>query len=169
LRRLRESDAEDLFAIFSDPKVTRYWGAATWTTLEPAREMIAADLSAVPRTHLRLAVERKADGRLLGTCTLFNFLEASRRAEVGYGLGPFAWGRGYMLESLSALLQYGFEVESASRRSGYRSSNEPSGRILERSDSSRKACCVSAGSATISRHGVLRSRANGGRRACIDD
>ena len=133
LRRLRESDAEELFAIFSDPKVTRYWGAATWTTLEPAREMIATDLSSATRTHLRLGVERKADDRLLGTCTLFNFHEACRRAEVGYGLGSHAWGRGYMLESLIALLQYGFDVLDLHRvEADIDPRNQPSGRILER-------------------------------------
>jgi len=133
LRALRESDAKDLFAIFSDPKVTRYWGAAPWTTLEPAREMIAADLGSVVRTHLRLGVERRADARLLGTCTLFNFHEACRRAEVGYGLGRYAWGQGYMLESLSALLQYGFDVLNLHRvEADIDPRNESSSRILER-------------------------------------
>ncbi len=133
LRPLRESDAADLFAIFSDPTVTRYWGAAPWTTLEPAREMIATDLQCVTRTHLRLVVERKADGKLLGTCTLFNFHEACRRAEVGYGLGTYAWGRGYMLESLTTLLQYGFDVLNLHRvEADIDPRNQPSGRILER-------------------------------------
>ena len=57
---------------------------------------------------MRLGIERRSDNALLGTCALFNFHEASRRAEIGYALGRAAWGAGYMHEALTALVTHAF-------------------------------------------------------------
>ena len=109
LRPLREADAPALFAMFSDPDVTRYWSSQAWTSIDAAHAMIARDHAAMAEgEHLRLALERMEDRAMLGVCTLFSFSKQCRRAEVGYGLATHAWGRAYMDEALRALLGYGF-------------------------------------------------------------
>lgn len=109
LRPLREGDAVTLFRIFSDPEATRYWSAPPWSNTSDADAYIARDLKAMSEgTYLRLGVERQSDGELIGNCTLFNLVLQSRRAEVGYILDRTAWGRGYMLEAVTALLDFGF-------------------------------------------------------------
>jgi RimJ/RimL family protein N-acetyltransferase len=108
LRPLLETDVDALFAIFSDARVMRYWSTPAWTSREPAREMIAADLAQTSRDNLRLGIALSESGILLGTCSLFSINSVCRRAEVGYGLGSFAWGHGYMHEALQALLDFGF-------------------------------------------------------------
>ena len=50
----------------------------------------------------------KDSDRVVGTCTLFHMDRTHRRGEIGYALGEAAWGRGYMHEALSALLEYAF-------------------------------------------------------------
>jgi RimJ/RimL family protein N-acetyltransferase len=115
LRPLREGDAEDLYAIFSDTRVMRYWSTLPWTSHEPGRAMIARDLAQVTKDHLRLGIELTQDGSLVGTCTLFNINFMCRRAEVGYGLAASAWGKGYMHEALQALLDYGFRELNLNR------------------------------------------------------
>lgn len=58
---------------------------------------------------VQLGIERKDDGVLLGTCTLFHFSAQSRRAELGYALGSPYWRHGYMHEALQRLVRYAFE------------------------------------------------------------
>jgi [ribosomal protein S5]-alanine N-acetyltransferase len=116
LRPLRQADAAALFAIFSDPKVMRFWSTPPWTDLSIALALIERDQAELPvGEHLRLGIERVEDGLLIGTCSLFKFDWPNRRAEVGYALGSAAWGRGYMHEALLALLDYAFTGLSLNR------------------------------------------------------
>lgn len=111
LRPLQEGDADALFAVFSDPRVMRYWSSAPWATIEKAREIIARDAVAMPAgEHLRLGIVTKSERQLIGMCTLFDFVPECRRAELGYGMSSLVWGRGYMHEALTALLDHGFET-----------------------------------------------------------
>ena len=134
LRPLRDADAPALFAIFSDPKVTRYWSSQTWSSIDSAHAMIARDRKAMADgEHVRLALERIDDGAMIGVCTLFAFSEQCRRAEVGYGLAPHAWGRAYMDEALRALLGHGFGTLGLNRvEADIDPRNEASARSLER-------------------------------------
>jgi RimJ/RimL family protein N-acetyltransferase len=116
LRPYRADDAEAVFAIFSDPRVMRYWSTPPWTSTAQADEAIESDLRALDSgRHLRLGIERRDDGALIGQCTLFDLVAACRRAEMGYALAHAAWGRGYMHEALQALLRYGFELLDLNR------------------------------------------------------
>ena len=109
LRPYRPSDAEALFAIYSDVRVMRYWSYPPWPSIDKAHEMIAKDATALAAgEHLRLGVATLDDARLIGHCSLFNLNAQCRRAEIGYGLAFDAWGHGYMHEALTAVLNYGF-------------------------------------------------------------
>jgi ribosomal-protein-alanine N-acetyltransferase len=134
LRPLREADAPELFAIFSDPKVTRYWSSLTWTSADSANAMIAKDRKAMAEgENLRLALERADDGAMVGICTLFALSQQCRRAEIGYGLAAHAWGHGYMDEALRALLRYGFATLGLNRiEADIDPRNVASARSLER-------------------------------------
>ncbi len=82
---------------------------------------------------LPLGIERSGDKVLVGQCTLFHFHEASRRAEIGYALGRPFWGRGYMHESLQALLSYAFNHLALNRlEADIDPRNTSSARALER-------------------------------------
>lgn len=109
LRPFSGSDAQDLFDIFSDPKVMRFWSTTPWESIERAHEIIERDTRALANgEHLCLALERNGDGRVIGQCSLFRISEDCRRAEIGYCLASRAWGRGYMHEALRELIIYGF-------------------------------------------------------------
>ncbi|WOD39942.1 GNAT family N-acetyltransferase [Nodosilinea sp. E11] len=109
LRPLVETDAEMLYTIFSDTAVMRYWNTAPWEHVGEARDAIANDFEARRiGSYLQLGIEKNADAQLIGTCTLFNFNHQCRRAELGYALGRSAWGRGFMHEALSVLIDYAF-------------------------------------------------------------
>jgi RimJ/RimL family protein N-acetyltransferase len=128
------ADAEAMFAIFSDPGVMRYWSSPAWTRLDQALAAIEHDAAALAKgQHLRLAIERAADGATIGQCTLFGIVETCRRAEIGYCLASSAWGQGFMNEALRELIRYGFAELGLNRiESDIDPRNEPSRRALER-------------------------------------
>jgi RimJ/RimL family protein N-acetyltransferase len=134
LRPLRRGDREALFALYSDPAFMRYWNTPPWTALAEADRVIEEDLAAMPAgQHLRLGIQAAEGEALIGTCSLFAFHEPSRRAELGYGLAPAAWGRGHMTEALSALLGFAFGPLGLNRiEADIDPGNEASARVLAR-------------------------------------
>jgi RimJ/RimL family protein N-acetyltransferase len=94
----------------------RYWSYPAWTDRSQAQQWLL-NVQENYRTGdaLQLGIERNADHILIGTCTIFQFHVASRRAEIGYVLGRPYWGSGYMQEALQALLRYAFETLNLNR------------------------------------------------------
>lgn len=62
------------------------------------------------RQGIRWAITRKEDDKVLGTCGFHNVKAEHSRAEMGYELGKEFWGQGVMQESLTAILDYGFNT-----------------------------------------------------------
>jgi len=116
LRFLGESDLPAVYNIFSHPEVMRYWSTPPWTEPSQAQQWLMNVLEGYHSGNaLQLGIERRADPVLVGTCTLFQFHAASRRAEIGYALGRPYWGSGYMHEALQALLRYAFQTLELNR------------------------------------------------------
>jgi RimJ/RimL family protein N-acetyltransferase len=111
LRWLTGRDVDALFAIFSDEVMMRYWSTPPMKEHAEAEEYLARIHSGFANKSLfQWGVERKGDGELLGTCTLFSIHRANMRAEVGYCLRSAHWGHGYMSEALAALIDHAFGV-----------------------------------------------------------
>jgi [ribosomal protein S5]-alanine N-acetyltransferase len=134
LRPLRDGDAAALLAIFSDPRVMRYWSTPPWAGTPQAHVFIERSRDAMHSGEaLRLGLERMGDARLIGQCTLFDFVGPSRRAEIGYSMAADAWGKGLMGEALRALLDYGFgELQLNRIEADIDPRNTASARSLER-------------------------------------
>lgn len=114
LRPLEEGDADDLWAVFSDPGVMRYWSSTAWTERAQGLRMIAADREALAgRRDLRLGLVLRepgqASGRLVGTLSLHRIDPPCRRADIGYALGAAHQGRGLMHEALAAVVDLAFD------------------------------------------------------------
>ena len=134
LRFLKEADLPEVYDIFSHPEVMRYWSYPAWTSPAQAEQWLM-NVQEGYRTQsaLEFGIERRIDHALLGTCTLFQFHFASRRAEIGYALGRPYWGSGYMHQALQALLQYAFETLNLNRlEADIDPRNQASARTLER-------------------------------------
>ena len=116
LRPLLPADAPAVYALHADPVTLRYWSTPPWADPALADELIARDLAAMAAgEYIRLGLERQADGRLIGLCTLFAFNLPSGRCEIGYILARDSWGQGFMHEALLTLLDYGFGVLALNR------------------------------------------------------
>ena len=109
LRSLDRRDCDDVFSIFSDPGVMRYWNSPPMTDVNEARAFIdKARASFYQRLSIRWGVIRRSDGRFLGSCALFHFNGHNHCAEVGYALGREYWGHGFNHEALAAVLDHAF-------------------------------------------------------------
>ena len=116
LRFLSETDLPDVYDIFSHPEVMRYWSYPPWTDTSQAQQWLMMIQEGYQTGNaLQLGIERRFDPVLVGTCTLFQFHVASRRAEIGYALGRPYWRSGYMHEALQALLGYAFQTLELNR------------------------------------------------------
>jgi ribosomal-protein-alanine N-acetyltransferase len=134
LRFLNEADLPAIYDIFSHTEVMRYWSYPPWTDKFQARQwMIDTQEGYRTGNALQFGIERRADHALVGTCTLFQFHVASRRAEMGYALGRPYWRSGYMHETLQALLRYAFQTLDINRlEADIDPRNHASAQVLER-------------------------------------
>jgi RimJ/RimL family protein N-acetyltransferase len=168
LRPLREADVPSLHAIHADRVAMRYWDAPPWTSDERGRAMVARDLAQTGRDYLRVGIELAGDAALIGTCALWRIDAQSRRAEIGYILSAPHWGRGYMREALTALIDYGFSTLDLNRlEADTDPRNERSTRLLERlrfrkEGHFRERCIVDGEVSDAAMYGLLRRDWTGG-------
>src|SRR4030095_3335160 len=110
LRGIEESDLDQLYSIFSDPKVMRYWSTLPLESIEEARALLnEIQTGNQQRTMLKWGVALKETDILIGTVTLFHLEQSQERAEIGYAQARAYWGQGYIHEALQSLLTYAFE------------------------------------------------------------
>jgi len=133
LRRIEESDIDAMFAIYADREVSRYLSFPPMTARGEAEAFVSRiHAGYAVGTSWQLAVVRREDDALIGTCILFNFHEQSRRAEIGYTLGKPYWSQGYMREALVGLIDIAFGPLGLNRlEADIDPRNDPSARILE--------------------------------------
>ena len=134
LRWLTADDVDGLFAIFSDELMMRYWSSTPMKARAEAEELLLRiQRQFADKSGFQWGVERKADGALLGTCTLFNIHRGNMRAELGYCLHSAHWGRGYMGEALATLIDHSFRALNLRRlEADVDPDNASSLRILDR-------------------------------------
>ena len=109
LRWLDPDDARALFAVFGDPAVCRYWSHPALPDLAAAAALqrdIARHFA--DRSLFQWGIADRGTDAVVGTCTLAALSPEHRRAEVGFALARAAWGKGYLAETLPALLAFAF-------------------------------------------------------------
>ncbi|HZZ32964.1 MAG TPA: GNAT family N-acetyltransferase [Phenylobacterium sp.] len=110
LRAWREADRETYADIMVDPDVGPWLGGPF--TRQQAYERVERFTTSLTETGLgRLAIERKADGRLIGHCGLAQAPDTKpvpQGLEIGWALAPDAWGSGYAVEAARAVIPDGF-------------------------------------------------------------
>lgn len=110
LRQIVQTDAEDIFIIRSDANVMRYIPRPIAQTVDdvfPLIQMIEDFLTKGER--INWAMELKSTGKLIGMIGYVNIKEQHYRAEIGYALAAVHHRKGYMLEALKSVVQYGFQ------------------------------------------------------------
>jgi len=134
LRPIRHEDVHALFAMWSDVDAMRYFSFPAMTRLDQATDRVARVLkSSAEGSDFVCTVELQATGEVLGDCALFHANEQCRRAEIGFSLQRKHWGRGYMTEAASALIEHGFDSANLRRiEADIDPRNNASAQLLER-------------------------------------
>jgi RimJ/RimL family protein N-acetyltransferase len=111
LRWISAEDVDDVYIIYSDPEVMRYWSTPPLADRNAASKLVNEIHESFKRRELlKWGIALRKDDTLIGSVTLFHPDFTHRRAEIGYALGRPHWGQGYMQETLKAVLTYAFEV-----------------------------------------------------------
>lgn len=114
LRETKLSDAEAVFKIFRDEKVTRYHDIETATSIEQAKWLINRRLERYRKKQaIRWGIAKKKDNIIIGSCGFG--IENSFSAELGYELASEYWRQGIMTEALQAILTWGFHQLNLNR------------------------------------------------------
>jgi ribosomal-protein-alanine N-acetyltransferase len=134
LREIVPDDAPDLFRIYSDPEVMRYWSSAPLQRIDEVQQRIAGSAAAFQaREGIRWAITRKGSDRLIGSCGHWRLMRQHLRSEIGYDLAPEHWGQGIVPEAVGAILRFGFErIELHSVEAQIEPNNQASRRVLEK-------------------------------------
>lgn len=109
LRQLTPADVPDLYAVFSDREVNRYWDG--WLMTSPADAtayLYDIEGKFLSRELFQWGIAGP-DGRIIGTCTILNLSEKHARAEIGFALGRAHWGQGFATEAVVTLLTFAFD------------------------------------------------------------
>ena len=161
LRPYRADDAEAMFALYSDPRVMRYWSFPPWTEVgpgarlpgpRPGRTWIPGDIFpwAIADARHR-PPDRRADPVLAARRTT--------RAEIGYSLSPGSPGtrpgrRSAALALACAIDSLGLRAHRGRHRSAQRAVRAAAGKT--RLPARRPAAQALAGQRRSLRHRVLR-------------
>ncbi|MQA72759.1 MAG: GNAT family N-acetyltransferase [Solirubrobacterales bacterium] len=146
LRPFEPGDFDAVYAIHSRADVARYlpWRPRDADGVRGALEqkLTRAELIA-EGDALNLAAVLRADGALVGDCTLFWLSREHRRGEVGFIFHPDHHGKGLAREAAEAMLRVGFEGLGLHRIIGRLDArNSASARVLERLGMRREAHLV---------------------------
>lgn len=134
LRKIRCSDAKDMYEYACDKDVTRY---LTWNP-HPDVEYTKRYLGTVERaykdcTFFDWAVVLKANSKMIGTCGFTSFDFESESCEVGYVLNPRYRGYELMPEAVKAVIKFAFEEIGAKKVTArFMQGNDASLRVMEK-------------------------------------
>jgi ribosomal-protein-alanine N-acetyltransferase len=112
MRRLVASDLDDLYALYRDPEIRRYFPEGT-LTLEETREELEWFLNGHP-DHPELglwATIHKPTGQFIGRCGLLPWtIDGVDEVEIAYLIAKPWQHQGLGAEAARALVRYGFET-----------------------------------------------------------
>lgn len=99
LRSARPDDLEEMHAVLSDPRATRWWSTPPHISLDQTAAWLDSMIANGP-DQPDFVVER--DGRVIGKAGFW------RLPEIGYILHPDHWGQGLAHEATSAAIGHVF-------------------------------------------------------------
>jgi ribosomal-protein-alanine N-acetyltransferase len=111
LRHLERGDLDDLFQLYDDPEIRRYFPDGTRTYEETAQELAWFERGHPDHPELGLwATIHKKTGQFIGRCGLLPWnINGRDEVEVAYMIAKPFWRQGYGSEAARALVRHGFD------------------------------------------------------------
>lgn len=110
LRQVNHDDLAMVFAFNASLETLRFVAREPYTELIQAEEKIQGFLDGyLARKGIWWTYVLRDSGRSMGYGGLFEVDPEEGSAEVGYGLLPEFWGRGYITEIVGEMVRFGFQ------------------------------------------------------------
>ena len=107
LTPLVAEDARNIFPLMRDAEVMAFWDMPEGDDPDLIDSIVEGQVEEMAAGRaIYWAMRALADGQFIGTCDLSEIDRRHHRAEVGFMLGRDAWGQGYALEAMQAVLAH---------------------------------------------------------------
>ena len=109
LTMLTVDDASDLFTLFSDESVVKYYDLEAFNDVSQAENLIQFFNNRFnENSGMRWAIRLKDDDCFIGTCGFNSWSIKMKNAVIGYDLLPKCWGKGYVTEAVNEIVSAAF-------------------------------------------------------------
>ena len=117
LREIVERDAEQILAMHGDPELMRWFGVDPLPDLAAAQGLIKrfASFRLDENPGTRWGIQARENNQLLGSCGLFRWDRNWRKCMIGYELSTHVQKQGFMRETLTAVMTWGFAEMALNR------------------------------------------------------
>ncbi|MFT5593807.1 MAG: ribosomal-protein-alanine N-acetyltransferase [Oceanicoccus sp.] len=110
LIQLTHHDTDDIFNLFSDDAVIKYYDLAALQEHHQALDIINFfNQRYDDKSGIRWAIRLKESDQLIGTCGFNSWSQKMKNAVLGYDLLPVYWGRGYATEAVHRIIKAAFD------------------------------------------------------------
>ncbi len=165
LRPFRQGDAEAMFKNWtSDEDVARYCSWDAHKNPEDSQWLLDYYLEkAKDGFEYRWAVTEQGEDEPIGAVDVTEITDAGKTAELGYVLAKRFWGRGYVTEAASAVIEELFKCGFEKIIAVHHIDNPASGRVMEKcgmkfvGESSRKEKMFRDDMCTVRVYEIMRS------------
>ncbi|MGZ3404411.1 MAG: GNAT family N-acetyltransferase [Phenylobacterium sp.] len=107
LTPLAVTDARYIFPLMRDAEVMAFWDVPEMDDPDQIDRIVEGQVEEMAADRaVYWSMRGLAGGEFIGTCDLSEIDRRHHRAEVGFMLGRDAWGQGYALEAMQAVLAY---------------------------------------------------------------
>ncbi len=133
-RSFKKKDAEAFFRLKSNPLVMKYMDSPYIENVIVAKEKIkAAKQDFKDQKGINWSIIDKKTGQWMGYFGIWQIDKKNCRGEIGYALAPEYWGKGYMKETFSTLLDFSFKkLHLHSLKANVNPKNENSKQVLKK-------------------------------------
>ncbi len=133
-REITLSDSRDILLIRSNDEVMKFMDRYKMESLKDADDFIKSVVESYKNKRgISWGIIEKDTNKFIGYFGFWRIIAEHCRAEIGYALKPGYWGKGYMTETIQALIRYGFgKIKFHSIEANVNPQNESSIRLLEK-------------------------------------
>jgi len=108
LVEIRQQHLKNIYNLFSDENVTRFYNLLPLTVESDAQKFIDWYQNRFKeKLGIRWGISLKGEQDIIGTIGFNNFTKR-HKANIGYDLQPDYWNKGIMTEALRAVINFGF-------------------------------------------------------------